>query len=190
MMTSSMKLLNTIQQALKVPKAQYNSFSKFYYRNCEDIVEAVKPLLGEGVLILSDEIVQMGERYYVKATAELVDGEETVRATGYAREAFDKKGMDDAQITGAASSYARKYALNGLFCIDDTNDADREDNTKEPAKKEVKFKSTKEQVADLLKARSPMPLKTKEDFERFCADETQLELIEKNYSAIIEALTK
>jgi hypothetical protein len=115
---------------LKAPKNQFNQFGKYKYRNCEDILEAVKPLLGEGTLTLSDHVVQIGDRYYVKATATLKDSygkEESV--TAYARESEDKKGMDDAQITGAASSYARKYALNGLFCIDDTKDADSKDNT-------------------------------------------------------------
>src|SRR4051812_44322559 len=107
-----MELLNKIQQQLKVPKKQYNSFSKYYYRNAEDISEAVKPLLGSGTLTVSDEIVQVGDRFYVKASAMLSDGKEAVTVTASAREATEKKGMDEAQITGAASSYARKYALN------------------------------------------------------------------------------
>lgn len=125
-----MELLNKIQRELKVGKNQFNAFGKYHYRNCEDILEAVKPLLGDGTLILHDEIVQLGDRYYVKATAELWQGKEYAKAAAYAREALDKKGMDEAQITGAASSYARKYALNGLFCIDDARDADNHDNTK------------------------------------------------------------
>jgi hypothetical protein len=122
-----------IQQELKAPKNQYNDFSKFHYRSCEDILEAVKPLLGGFSLTLSDEIVQFGNesniRYYVKATVKLSDGEKEIVNTAYAREAEVKKGMDESQITGAASSYARKYALNGLFTIDDTKDADTMDNT-------------------------------------------------------------
>ena len=122
-----------IQSELKAPKGQYNSFGKYKYRSCEDILEAVKPLCVKyGVILtLSDEIVQVGERYYIKATANLSkEGCSDVSVTAYAREALDKKGMDDSQITGTASSYARKYALNGLFCIDDTKDADTDEYVK------------------------------------------------------------
>lgn len=123
------KIMN-IQQKLNVPKGNYNSFGKYKYRSCEDILEAVKPLLAEEGLILSlsDDIVQMGDRFYVKATATLTDGENTFSTTAFAREQLDKKGMDASQITGSCSSYARKYALNGLFCIDDVKDADTMDN--------------------------------------------------------------
>lgn len=121
------KLLE-IQQALKAPKGQTNTFGKYNYRSCEDIVEAVKPLLGEqkAVLTISDEIKMVGDRYYIFATAAIVDAEtgEKVEVTAQAREADSKKGMDPSQVTGATSSYARKYALNGLLAIDDTKDAD------------------------------------------------------------------
>lgn len=121
------KLLE-IQQALKAPKGQRNDFGKYNYRSCEDIVEAVKPLLGEqkAVLTISDEIKMVGDRYYIFATAAIVDAEtgEKVEVTAQAREADSKKGMDPSQVTGATSSYARKYALNGLLAIDDTKDAD------------------------------------------------------------------
>lgn len=113
-----------IQAKLKAPKGQMNKFGGYKYRSCEDILEAVKPLLGDLVLTISDDIVAVGDRVYVKATATLSDGEHTMSATAFAREAETKKGMDEAQITGSASSYARKYALNGLFCIDDTADSD------------------------------------------------------------------
>jgi len=116
--------LNGIQKALKAPKGQHNSFGNYDYRSCEDILEAVKPLLGEAVLTLNDEIVMIGNRFYVKATATLSAQGTSLSVTAYAREAEEKKGMDVAQITGAASSYARKYALNGLFLIDDTRDDD------------------------------------------------------------------
>lgn len=119
-----MEILNTIQRMLKAPKGQRNTFGNYNYRSCENILEAVKPLLGEATLTISDEIVLVGDRYYVKATATLTCGKEEKSVSAYAREAVTKKGMDEAQITGAASSYARKYALNGLFCIDDTKDAD------------------------------------------------------------------
>lgn len=123
--------LQEIQQKLSVPKSQRNTFGNYNYRNCEDILEAVKPLLGESLLTISDEIHPVGNRYYVKASALFFDGTITTEVTAYARESEDKKGMDVAQITGAASSYARKYALSGLFLIDDGKDADSEDNTKE-----------------------------------------------------------
>lgn len=123
-----------IQYKLKAPKGQYNSFGKYNYRSCEDILEGVKPLLKEHnlALLIDDEIVQIGERCYVKATAKITDGREIVSATAYAREPDTKKGMDESQITGATSSYARKYALNALLCIDDTKDADTMDNSKKP----------------------------------------------------------
>lgn len=119
-----MKKLNEIQQKLKSPKTQYNSFGKYHYRNCEDILEAVKPLLGEATLVLSDEIVNIGNHNYVKATAVLSHEDMVATAIAYAREAVEQKGMNDSQITGSTSSYARKYALNGLFMIDDTKDSD------------------------------------------------------------------
>ena len=123
--------LIAIQTELKAPKSQFNKFGGYNYRNCEDILEAVKPLCAkhEIVPLLSDEIVLVGERYYVKAVAKVTDGKDEITTTAFARESFDKKGMDESQITGSASSYARKYALNGLFCIDDTKDADFMDNS-------------------------------------------------------------
>lgn len=115
-----------IQQELKAPKNQHNSYGGFDYRSCEDILEALKPLLEKEKLLLTinDEIVQIGERYYVKATATLTDGEKEQVSVAYAREEENKKGMDGSQVTGASSSYARKYALNGLFLIDDAKDSD------------------------------------------------------------------
>ena len=115
-----------IQNELKAPKNQRNDFGKYNYRSCEDILEAVKPLLVREKLLLriTDELVQVGERYYIKATAILTDGTEIIENTSYAREEENKKGMDGSQITGASSSYARKYALNGLFLIDDVKDSD------------------------------------------------------------------
>lgn len=118
--------LSEIQSKLKAPKSQFNSFGKYSYRSSEDILEAVKPLLKEQGLCLtiSDEIIGVSGRIYVKATATVSDMESVISTTAYAREEESKKGMDASQITGAASSYARKYALNGLFCIDDTKDSD------------------------------------------------------------------
>lgn len=124
--------LVAIQLKLKAPKAQYNKFGGYYYRNCEDILEAVKPLLNEvkATIFIRDDIEIIGGRYYVKATASFVDVEkgEIIENTAYAREDETKKGMDGSQITGASSSYARKYALNGLFAIDDNKDSDNGEN--------------------------------------------------------------
>ena len=118
--------LGAVQAALKAPKGQENKFGGYRYRSCEDILEAVKPLLAENglVLTISDEIVLIGDRYYVRASAAITDGETVEHAYGLAREPESRKGMDEAQVTGSSSSYARKYALNGLFCIDDTKDPD------------------------------------------------------------------
>lgn len=123
-------LMIQIQSELKAPKNQRNSFGNYNYRSCEDILEAVKPLLSKAgmYITLTDDVVAVGEFNYVKATATVTNGTGEISVSALAREAATKKGMDDAQITGAASSYARKYALNGLFAIDDTKDADTQDN--------------------------------------------------------------
>ena len=124
------KLL-AVQAELKAPKGQTNSFGKYKYRSCEDILESVKPLLKKynATLVISDSLELIGERYYIKATATFQDVETDgiIENTAYARESAEKKGMDDSQITGTASSYARKYALNGLFLLDDTKDADTDE---------------------------------------------------------------
>ena len=124
--------LAKVQSELKAPKGQFNSFGKYHYRSQEDILEAVKPILSrQGMTInLTDDIVLVGERYYVKSTATVSDGTDTISVTAFAREPSEKKGMDESQITGTASSYARKYALNGLFAIDDTKDSDAEEQPK------------------------------------------------------------
>nr|DAE29736.1 MAG TPA: ERF superfamily protein [virus sp. ctyMK1] len=144
-----MKDLINIQSELKAPKGQYNSFGKYKYRSAEDILEAVKPLCAkyECELTLYDEIVQIGDRYYIKATAKIEkDGTTPVCVTAYAREDESKKGMDGSQVTGSASSYARKYALNGLFLIDDTKDSDSNEQRyqAEAADKKTKSLSRKE----------------------------------------------
>lgn len=122
-----MKELIEIQQKLKAPKGQFNDFGNYKYRSCEDILEALKPLLYEYKcqLTLKDELIYIGTRYYIKATATIMNGQgHEVSTTALAREEETKKGMNGSQITGTSSSYARKYALNGLFCIDDTKDSD------------------------------------------------------------------
>lgn len=129
-----MKELIEIQRKLKAPKNQFNSFGKYKYRSAEDILEAVKPLTAEQgcILTLTDDIVSIDGRFYVKATAAITNGKGvTVSVNGWAREAETKSGMDASQITGSCSSYARKYALNGLFLIDDTKDADTDEQRKQ-----------------------------------------------------------
>ena len=143
--------LGAIQAKLKAPKGQFNDFGKYKYRSCEDVLEAVKPLLSEYkcVLLLRDSIESAEGRVYIKATAQFFDIEapETfIEVSAYAREEETKKGMDASQVTGAASSYARKYALNGLFCIDDTKDSDYT-NTNETVKE---VKKAKKEVSDPL----------------------------------------
>lgn len=136
--------LSAIQQELKAPKRQFNSFGKYKYRSCEDILEAVKPICAKHktALVLLDSITEVNGRFYVTAQAQLHDCESdnAVTATAYAREPEKKTGMDESQLTGTASSYARKYALNGLFCIDDTKDADT-DEYKQQEKKEKPSKA-------------------------------------------------
>ena len=137
--------LHLIQQKLEAPKTQYNAFGKYTYRSCEDILKAVKSLLEETKtnLTLQDEIVMIGDRYYVKATAQLENTEgENITSVAYAREEENKKGMDGSQITGASSSYARKYALNGLFGIDDTKDSDKTNKGLSGASRPIKTPST------------------------------------------------
>ena len=147
--------LSQIQIELKAPKSQYNKFGKYKYRSTEDILKAVKPLLDKygDSLDLSDEPVLVGDWHYIKATAAFKDKEgNTTTVTGYARESANKKGMDDSQITGTASSYARKYALNGLFLIDDTKDADTDEyhQQQQPGKHQTAKNNTKAELAKVL----------------------------------------
>ena len=152
------KLL-AIQAELKAPKGQTNTFGKYKYRSCEDILENVKPLLKKynATLVISDTLELIGERYYIKATATFQDVETDgiIENTAYARESAEKKGMDDSQVTGTTSSYARKYALNGLFLIDDTKDADTDEYAnQQKSKEERKFdkKVEKDNKATISKA--------------------------------------
>jgi len=170
--------LNEIQQKLKAPKNQYNDFGRYKYRSCEDILEAVKPLLEDSVLTISDEIVMIGNRFYVKAVVRFQEpGEGDFKTvTAYAREEENKKGMDGAQITGASSSYARKYALNGLFLIDDTKDADSTNNGSQPnqppaqpakparPKNDNPWTSMPEKVKEMFRAQNA----TKGQIKSFC----------------------
>lgn len=169
------KLIN-VQAELKAPKGQYNSFGKYNYRSCEDILEGVKPLLKANKLTLtiSDEVILIGDRYYIKAIATVTDIEsgESTSVSAYAREDDTKKGMDLAQVTGSVSSYARKYALNGLFCIDDTKDSDTTN------------KATKSLTEAQIKRLYAISNKAGYDKEKL------QQLVTKKYDKQIEALTK
>ena len=130
---SILKLIANVQAELKAPKSQYNSFGRYNYRSAEDILEAVKPLLFKHGLTqtISDEVVETNTRHYIKSTVTVYLGDQSVSVSAFAREPEQKKGMDESQITGTASSYARKYALNGMWCIDDTKDADTDEYKKQ-----------------------------------------------------------
>jgi hypothetical protein len=138
--------LAAVQAELKAPKSQFNKFGNYKYRNCEDIIEAAKPLLKENglLLMLTDDIEHIGDRFYVKATATIIDTADgtPLYVTAYAREEQEKKGMDGSQVTGASSSYARKYALNGMFAIDDTKDSDTTNQGED--KPQVKMESVED----------------------------------------------
>lgn len=151
--------LRDVQCELKAPKGQYNEFGGYKYRSCEDILEATKPLLKKHglMLMLNDAIVEVGGRIYVKARATVTDGMTSISTDAYAREPESKKGMDTSQITGTASSYARKYALNGLFLIDDTKDADSNEQhrqaqsaPKQSAPKQAKAPDALQPIRDLF----------------------------------------
>ena len=146
------KLLN-VQRDLKAPKGQYNQFGKFNYRSAEDILEAVKPLNAreEILLTISDEPIFIGDWHYIKATASITDGKDTHVVTAYAREALNKKGMDESQVTGTASSYARKYALNGMYLIDDTKDADTDEYRNQGNKAPAVKSATQAEIGNLKK---------------------------------------
>ena len=148
-------MLAQIQAELKAPKGNFNSFGKYKYRSCEDIVEAVKPILAnlDCHLILSDDVVMVGDRIYIKATASIYKSSVMIgTATAFAREPLLKKGMDESQITGTASSYARKYALNGLLAIDDTKDADTDEDTAKRSAPEPKPAKIEESIKRALHA--------------------------------------
>ena len=151
---SLVKKLADIQKKLNAPKGQTNTFGGYKYRSCEDILMAVKPLLVDMAITVNDEIVLFGDRIYVKATATITDGESSISTSAFAREAVSKKGMDDAQVTGSTSSYARKYALNGLLLIDDNKDADHADNS-QPQRdfaKEMKQAKSEKSLKDIFGA--------------------------------------
>ena len=174
-LTITEKLIE-VQSKLKAPKNQLNDFARFKYRSCEDILEAVKPLLKEqGLsLIINDDIVLIGDRYYVKATVLLSDGVTSVSNTAFAREDISKKGMDASQVTGATSSYARKYALNGLFLIDDNKDTDSNEYKllKDKAEKEQQEEEKKKKEAEKKKKEAEKELE-----ERFIIFKSEVDKI-------------
>lgn len=180
-MTAILEKLNVIQSKLKSPKGQYNKFGNYSYRSCEDILEALKPLLAQTktVLTIKDDIEFIGDRYYLRAICTLHDAEsgEKIENAAYARETDTKKGMDAAQITGSVSSYARKYALNGLFAIDDTKDSDINENYKQTQKNQSNAQRNAQGV-DISKVRNEIAqtLKAKNyDFNKF------VEYLKKTY---------
>jgi hypothetical protein len=186
------KKLIEVQTRLKAPKNQYNSFGKYSYRNCEDILEALKPILHEvgATIIISDEVVSVNERYYVKATVKFIDTEtgEVVEASANAREEDNKKGMDSSQLTGSTSSYARKYALNGLFAIDDTKDSDfTNTHDKEDKKKtlEVISEAQAKRMYMLAKGKDPDIIKQILSNAGFNASR---DITKDKYNAICEAI--
>ena len=186
------KKLIEVQTKLKAPKNQYNSFGKYSYRNCEDILEALKPILKEvgATIIISDEVVPVNERYYVKATVKFIDTEtgEAVEASANAREEDNKKGMDSSQLTGSTSSYARKYALNGLFAIDDTKDSDfTNTHDKEDKKKtlEVISEAQAKRMYMLAKGKDPDIIKHILSNAGFNASR---DITKDKYNAICEAI--
>ena len=162
--------LIAVQTELKAPKGQYNSFGKYHYRSCEDILEAVKPLLNKQgcALVIADNLEYIGDRYYIKATVTIYDKEtgENVCNSAYAREEESKKGMDGSQITGTASSYARKYALNGLFLIDDTKDADTNEFKNQQNSAPVKATQDEQPKNDVLSPICPKCGKPVKGFTR------------------------
>lgn len=162
------KLL-AIQTKLKAPKGQYNSFGKYSYRSAEDILEAVKPLNAEqGVLLtITDEIKEIGGRVYVVATATVSDGTDELKVSAFAREPENKKGMDESQITGATSSYARKYALNGLYAIDDNKDADTNEHKQQQENAHKKQQGQKQQAQKQQQAKEPTEQELHEIVEKY-----------------------
>ena len=165
-MSAILEKLNIIQSKLKAPKGQFNKFGNYPYRSCEDILEALKPLLAETktVLAINDEVELIGDRFYIRATCNLFDVEsgEKISNSAFAREPESKKGMDPAQITGSVSSYARKYALNGLFAIDDTKDSDSNENQRQTNSgkttngngQAINVQKVRNEIAQVLKAKN------------------------------------
>ena len=188
--------LSAVQMELKAPKGQYNSFGKYKYRSCEDILEAVKPLNAKHgiVLTVGDEVVEISNRFYVKATAVFVDIEsgEKIINTALAREDDSKKGMDGSQITGTASSYARKYCLNGLYCIDDTKDADTDEYRHQQERKPQESKPQERQYVKVVNGRTAVINSNGEyvDIENLTVEQLEKTLKIKQFAAAHEAIRR
>lgn len=188
--------LSKVQTELKAPKGQYNSFGKYKYRSCEDILEAVKPLNAKHgvVLTVGDEVVEISNRFYVKATATFVDIEsgEKIINTALAREDDSKKGMDGSQITGTASSYARKYCLNGLFCIDDTKDADTDEYRHQQERKPQESKPQERQYVKVVNGRTAVINSNGEyvDIENLTVEQLEKTLKIKQFAAAHDAIRR
>ena len=188
--------LSKVQSELKAPKGQYNSFGKYKYRSCEDILEAVKPLNAKHgvVLTVGDEVVEISNRFYVKATATFVDIEsgEKIINTALAREDDSKKGMDGSQITGTASSYARKYCLNGLFCIDDTKDADTDEYRHQQERKPQENKPQEHQYVKVVNGRTAVINSNGEyvAIENLTVEQLEKTLKIKQFAAAHEAIRR
>lgn len=188
--------LSKVQSELKAPKGQYNSFGKYKYRSCEDILEAVKPLNAKHgvVLTVGDEVVEISNRFYVKATATFVDIEsgEKIINTALAREDDAKKGMDGSQITGTASSYARKYCLNGLFCIDDTKDADTDEYRHQQERKPQESKPQERQYVKVVNGRTAVINSNGEyvDIENLTVEQLEKTLKIKQFAAAHDAIRR
>lgn len=188
--------LSKVQTELKAPKGQYNSFGKYKYRSCEDILEAVKPLNAKHgvVLTVGDEVVEISNRFYVKATATFVDIEsgEKIINTALAREDDAKKGMDGSQITGTASSYARKYCLNGLYCIDDTKDADTDEYRHQQERKPQENKPQERQYVKVVNGRTAVINSNGEyvAIENLTVEQLEKTLKMKQFAAAHEAIRR
>ena len=188
--------LSKVQTELKAPKGQYNSFGKYKYRSCEDILEAVKPLNAKHgvVLTVGDEVVEISNRFYVKATATFVDIEsgEKIINTALAREDDAKKGMDGSQITGTASSYARKYCLNGLYCIDDTKDADTDEYRHQQERKPQENKPQERQYVKVVNGRTAVINSNGEyvDIENLTVEQLEKTLKIKQFAAAHDAIRR
>ena len=188
--------LSKVQSELKAPKGQYNSFGKYKYRSCEDILEAVKPLNAKHgvVLTVGDEVVEISNRFYVKATATFVDIEsgEKIINTALAREDDSKKGMDGSQITGTASSYARKYCLNGLYCIDDTKDADTDEYRHQQERKPQENKPQERQYVKVVNGRTAVINSNGEyvAIENLTVEQLEKTLKIKQFAAAHEAIRR
>lgn len=183
------EIYSNIQFELKAPKGQYNSFAKYHYRSCEDILEAVKPLLKKynATLTIEDNVVLIGDRYYVKATATLRSDKDSISSSAFAREQSEKKGLDESQITGTASSYARKYALNGLFCIDDTKDADTDEYANQTAKKPISAPAPSTGVGSVKEIFNSKHAKWQTVLDAMVAGQVNLKQLQKAYAITASA---